>query len=245
MSKQGGLGDNLYVGGRDIGGDVGSLSRIGGGPATLDVTPITKFAMERLGGLRDGSVEFTAFFNPAVAGTHKYLSTLPRTDTMVTYARGTTLGNQAACMIAKQINYDPNHGQDGSLTFGVQALANGYGLEWGRQLTAGLRTDTTATNGTGVDHLASTSFGWQAYLQVTAVTGTSVTVAIEDSANNSTWAALSGASFTAATGITFQRLQSATRTDVVRRYLRVVTTGTFTVGTFSLVFVKNTATVNF
>ena len=31
---------------------------------------------------------------------------------------------------------------DGSLTAAVSALGNGYGLEWGEQLTAGLRTDT-------------------------------------------------------------------------------------------------------
>jgi hypothetical protein len=240
MAKQSGMGGNFYVAGRNLTGDVGSLSRVGGGPATIDVTSIDKFAMERLGGLRDGAMEYTAFFNPAVSGTHAYLATLPRTDVALTYTIGTTLGNPAAAMIGKQVNYDPTHNQDGSLTFGVQAVANAYGLEWGRQLTAGLRTDTTATNGVSIDTTASVSFGWQAYLQVTAITGTSVTVSIEDSANDSAWTALSGASFTAATDVTFQRIASATPTATVRRYLRAVTTGTFNPATFSVVFVKNT-----
>lgn len=240
MAKGSGMGDNLYVAGYDLSGDVGSLGRIGGGPAALDVTPISKFAMERLGGIRDGSIEFTSFFNTAALQEHVALKDLPRTDIMVTYARGTTLGNPAAAMIAKQVNYDPTHGQDGSLTFGVQALANSYGLEWGRQLTAGLRTDTAATNGASIDTTAAASFGWQAYLQVTAVTGTSVTVSIEDSANDSVWAALADSTFTAATGRTFQRLASLTTTATVRRYIRVVTTGTFNPATFSVVFVKNT-----
>ena len=40
------------------------------------------------------------------------------------YTRGTTLGNPAACMVAKQINYDPTRAADGSLTIAVQAEAN-------------------------------------------------------------------------------------------------------------------------
>jgi hypothetical protein len=243
MSKQNGLGDNLYLGGYDIGCDIGSLSRISGGNTPIDVTSICQSAFERIGGRRDGGIDFTAYFNPAATRAHARLSTLPTTDTMVTYARGTTLGNPGACMIAKQINYDPTRAADGSLTFAIQTQANGYGLEWGRQLTAGLRTDTVATNGTSIDTVASASFGWTAYLQVTAVTGTSVTVTIEDSANNSVWATLSGGAFTAATGVTTQRLQSASATGTVRQYVRAVTTGTFTVGTFSLVFVKHASLV--
>ena len=117
------------------------------------------------------------------------------TDVTVTYCRGTSIGDHAACLVSKQINYDGTRGQDGSFTFGVQAQANGFGLEWGNLLTAGKRTDTSATNGTGFDTTASASFGWQAYLQVFAFTGTDVTVKIQDSADNATFADLSGAAF--------------------------------------------------
>jgi hypothetical protein len=240
MAKQSGMGGNFYVAGRNLTGDVGSLSRVGGGPATIDVTSIDKFAMERLGGLRDGEISYTAYFNPTASETHAYLDTLPRTDVIETYTIGTTLGNPAAAMVGKQVNYDPTHGQDGSLTFGVQSVANAYGLEWGRQLTAGLRTDTTATNGASIDTTASVSFGWQAYLQVTAITGTSVTVSIEDSANDADWLPLANGAFVAATTLGAQRIASTTTTATVRRYLRAVTTGTFNPATFSVVFVKNT-----
>lgn len=105
--------------------------------------------MERLGGHRDGTIDFVTYFNPTRA--HPVFSALPRTDVLVTYARGTTLGNPVAEMLAKQTNYDPTRAADGSLTAVVNAVGNGFGLEWGEQLTAGLRTDTTATNGTSVD----------------------------------------------------------------------------------------------
>lgn len=243
MAKQGGMGDNCYSGGYDLSGDIGSLQRIAGGPAPLVVTGINMSAFERIGGVRDGGIEYTAFFNDAAGQAHPRLSLLPATDVVVTYCRGTTLGNPAACLVGKQINYDPTRGTDGSLTFNTQALANAYGLEWGQQLTAGKRTDTSATDGTGVDFAASTSLGWQAYLQVFSVTGTSVTVTLEDSADNVSFAVFTGSAFSAQTGPATQRL-AGSGSATVRRYVRAVSSGTFTEAIFNVVFVKNvTATV--
>jgi len=131
------------------------------------------------------------------------------------------------------------------LTFAVQALANGYGLDWGRTLTAGKRTDTTATNGASVDHTdVTTAFGWQAFLHVFAFTGTSVTVTLQDSADDSAWANLAGGAFTAASGITSQRLEGG-RTATVRRYLRAITSGTFSNAVFAVVFTRNLTAVAF
>ena len=246
MSKQGGLGDNLYAAGYDLSGDVGSLSRIGGGPAPLDVTGINKSAPERIGGVRDGAIEFLAFFNDAAGQEHPRLSLLPTADQIVTYCRGTTLGNAAAALVAKQINYDGSRGTDGSLTFTMQALANGFGLEWGTQLTAGKRTDTTATNGTGVDGGAASAFGLQAYLHVFSFTGTSVTVKIQESSDNGAgdaFADVVGGGFTAATGVTSERIATSGAL-AVERYLRVVTTGTFSSAVFAVMVARNaTATV--
>jgi hypothetical protein len=244
MTKQGGMGDNLYVAGVDVSGDIGSLGRIGGGPAALEVTSITKSGYERIGGLRDGAMEFNSYFNPSAGQEHLLFRGLPTADVIATYARGTTLGNQAACLVAKQINYDGNRGDDGSFTFSVAAQANGYGIEWGRQLTAGKRSDTTATNGASIDTLASVSFGAQAYLQVFSFTGTSCTVTIQDSADDASFANLTGGGFTAATAITTQRIETG-RTQAVRRYLRIATTGTFSQCTFSVVIVKNETSVTF
>lgn len=223
-------------------GDIGSLSKISGTVALLDVTGIDKSAFERIGGERDGSIDFTAFFNPSTSQAHPVLSALPRTDVGVMYVRGTTLGNPAACMVAKQLNYDPTRTNNGALTFNIATVANGYGLQWGRMLTAGKRTDTAATNGTSIDGTASSVFGLQAFLQVIAFTGTDVTVKIQDSADNASFADVAGAAFTQITSGTpsTQRI-AISNAATVRRYLRAitVTTGGFTSLTFAVAVVRN------
>lgn len=142
MGKQSGLGDQLYVDAIDLSGDIGSISRIGGGPAAMDVTAIDKGAPERIGGRREGAIEFTSWFNPSAGQAHKNFSTLPYSDRLVTYMRGSAVGNAAASEIAKQINYDPSRGADGALSMAVSAQSNGYGVEWGLQALAGKQTDS-------------------------------------------------------------------------------------------------------
>lgn len=241
MAKQSGLGDGLIIGGVNVSGDVNSLGNIGGGPAPWEVTGIDKSAIERIGLNRDGRIEFVSYFNKAAGAAHLKLSTLPTADTLITYLRGTSIGSPAASMMAKQIGYDPTRGADGSLTFAVSGQANAYGLEWGQQLTAGMRTDTAATNGTSLDGAASSAFGAQVYLQASSAAGTSFTVTIEDSADNVSFAAVTGLAFTAVTPAgspTFQRLATANNATI-RRYVRAVTTGTFTSAVFNVVLVRN------
>lgn len=247
MAKQGGLGDALYISGYDLSGDIGNVGNVGGGYATLDVTGINKSAMERIGGVRDGRIEYMAYFNPSTNQAHARLSTLPTTDQNVTYCRGTTLGDPAASIVCKQLDYPGTRGDDGSFTFAVQSVANGYGLQWGRQLTAGLRTDTGATNGSSIDTTASAAFGAQAFLHVTAFTGTDVTIKIQDSADDSTFADVTGLSFTQVTsGPTSERIATASGATI-RRYLRVatVTTGGFSSVTFNVNVIKNDTAVTF
>ncbi|MFI2632630.1 hypothetical protein ACH5A2_19860 [Streptomyces collinus] len=243
MAKQPGLGDGLHIAGYNASGDIQQLGRIGGGPALLNFTGIDKSGYERKGGLRDGAFEMTTFFNSdtVTPATHQKLSALPRTDVLMTYCRGTALGDPAASLVAKQANYDPQRGDDGMLTFGVSAQANGYGTEWGRQLTAGVRTDAAATNGTGIDTTAAASYGGQAYLQVFAFTGTDATVKIQDSADNVTFADVAGFAFTQITaGPTAERIALG-NTATIRRYVRAasVTTGGFASLAFAVNVIKN------
>jgi hypothetical protein len=247
MAKQSGLGDNFYVHGIDLSGDTASLGRIGGGPAALDVTGINKSANERIGGVRDGSIEWQSFFNPAVGASHPTLSALPTTDIICSYFRGTVIGGQAASIVAKQLNYDANREQEGALNFAVESQGNGYGLEWGRSLTAGIRQDTAAANGAGVDFGASTSFGLQLYVHLFDFTGTSVTVKVQESSDDAAadaYADVTGATSGALTAVGAVRAQTA-RNLTVERYLRVVTTGTFTVADIAVMVVKNVTSVVF
>lgn len=247
MAKQTGLGDNLYVAGYDLSGDINSLGRVGGGPAALDLTDITQSAVDREGGVRDGAVEAVAYFNKATDRAHPRLKLLPTTDVIITYCRGTTLGNPAASLVSKQINYDGTREDDGSFRFAVQALANGYGLQWGELLTAGKRTDGSATNGTGVDFAASTAFGLVAYLHVFAFTGTSVTVKLQESSDNAVgdpYADVTGGAFAAATGVTSERVATSS-SQTIERWLRVVTTGTFSNAVFAVMVAKHTVATVF
>lgn len=236
MAKQSGLGDNLYVAGYDFSGDIGALDTISGGFSPIEDTGIDKYGMERMRGLRSGEIKYTSFFNKAAGQEHLRLSPLPTTDQIMTYCRGTTLAKPAASMVAKQIGYDGKRTNKGELTFEIDAQSTGASLEWCVQLTAGKRTDGSATNGTGVDFAASSAFGVAAYLHVFAFTGTSVTVKLQESSDNAVgdaYADVVGGAFTAATAITSQRIQTATNLSV-ERWLRVVTTGTFSNAVFAV-----------
>ena len=239
MAKQTGLGDDFYIGGYHIGGDIQDVM-VHGGPALGDFTDITQSAHARLGLLRDGGLTVTSFMDPAAGMEHAAFSPLPTGDVIAAYLRGTGIGSPVACCVAKQVNYDPTRATDGMLTFKVEGQGDGYGLEWGEQLTAGLRTDTTATNGTAQNDAAATTFGSQAYLQAVALTGSTVTATVQHSPDNSTWSTL--VAFAAVTSA--PQAQRVTVSGTVNQYLRVITAGTFTSFAFQVSVMRNkTATV--
>lgn len=252
MAKQSGLGDQLYIAGRNVSGDVGALDTISSPLAMLEATGIDKSAKERIRGQADGLIEFTSYFNPAANQSFQYLKTLPTTDQVVSYCRGQTLGNPGAGLVAKQSNYDMSRGEDGSLTFKSSLMANGYALNWGEQLTPGIATIGAAGAGTSIDGnnygtSGTTNFGLQAFLQVFALTGTSATVAIQSSSDNGAgdaFANVTGAVFTAATGVTSERIATANN-QAVERYLRVNVTGTFTLLWYSVIVCRNAALASF
>lgn len=239
MAKTHGMGMFCHVGGNVLSNDIQALGKISGSQAVIDVTGIDKSAHERIGGERSGEISLTAFWNST--GAHTVFSALPTADTLVSVGMPPLIGNPVANMVAKQINYDPTRAQSGELLIAVDALANAYGLEWGQQLTAGMRTDTVATNGTSLDGGAATNFGLQAYLQVSAFTGTDVTIKLQDSADNTSFADIAGAAFTAVTAAPGWQRISISNAATVRRYVRAVTTtaGGFTSATFAVSLVRN------
>lgn len=244
MAKGSGLGDNFYIDQYDVSGDTQSIGNIHGGPAAWDTTGIDKSAFERIGLKREAGMSFVTFFNDATTagaeGAVTILKGLPTADRQFSYFRGTTLGNAAASLLAKQVNYDGTRDQSGALTFATHAEATaGTGLEWGNMLTAGKRTDSSATNGSSYDGAAATSFGWAAYLHVFSVVGTSVTVTLQDSADNSSFAAFTSSAFSAVLGgATGSQRIAGTVTSTVRRYVRAITTGTFSSAVFAVNFVR-------
>lgn len=295
-TKGSGLGDDLWFGGYHIGGDTQAYN-IASPTGVQDVTDITQSAHSRLLLTRDGSIDWTSYFDKAAGAAHAALSPQGAADDIITVlCGGHAIGGEAACLNAKQLNYDPSRSATGELTIKVQGQGNGFGLEWCKQLTAGLRTDTTGTNGATFDTAGGattpavpattvaaanpsstlatvvvtggtvtnvavngvsvgtgdgtytvppggtialtysvaptwtwtwqTLFGAQAYLQATALTGSTATVTVQHSPDNATWTTL--ATFAAVTSAPQAQRVTVSNTTTVQRYLRAITTGTFT-----------------
>ena len=242
MSKQGGLGDNFYVDGIDVSNDMGNLQTISTPRTNGVITGIDKYAFERKLLKRDGVISGQAHWNPA--GAQLAFNDLPTADRIFSYFRGAAIGSPVASMVAKQINWDGSREAEGLFPFAFNAQANAYPLEWGEQLTVGKRTDTVATNGSSFDGGAATAFGAQFWLHLFAFTGTSVTIKIQDSADGAAWLDLAGATFGALSAVTALRIQLGL-TDTVRRYMRVVTTGTFSNAVFAVQGTRNAHLVAF
>lgn len=248
MTKKSGLGQRFYVGGYAIHGDVGSFQRIAGGPAVLVVTGVDKLAFERITGKRDGGIDFTTFFNDAAGQEHAALKGLPTADVVCSLLTAATIGAPACSEIAKQIGYDGTRDDEGNLTFSIETQSNGYGVDWGEALTDGQRTDGAATDGSSWDYTAvqSSTDGWQMFWHLIAFTGTSVTMKVQDSANNSAFTDVTGATSGAQTvAHTAGRVAGGAGSTAVRRYVRVSTTGTFSNAVFVVAFTRNDGPVAF
>lgn len=250
MTKATGLGQLLVVDEFDVSGDTQALARVGGGPNLLDHTSIAKSAHERLGGLLDGALELTSYFNDAAGAAHAaYLDSgaIGAATRVITYGFRTR-GGVGALITPHQANYDGTRAADGMLTFDVSAMVSGgVPLQWGRMLTASEDSDTAGETETGAGDLASidrgasltsTDFGLQASLHVTAFSGTDATITIEDSADDAAFASV--AAFTQVTDVGSEYIESGS-TENVRRYLRasVSTSGGFTSMTFAVCVVVN------
>lgn len=238
MAKQGALGARFAIAGFDISGDVSSIDQMSSPTGVFDVTGLPSYGHERIYGLRDADWQITTFFNITAGQEHPALSQLPRGDAVACFQLSSTLQDVAAAISAKQINYDPTRDNTGALNLKTELKANGYGMEWGESLTAGWRTDTAATAGPFIDDTAGTAFGGQAYFQLVSFTGTSVTIDIQSATTSGGSYATTGLTSQAFTGIGAQRVAVA-NTTTISRYLKVVTTGTFTVAKFLVVFNRN------
>lgn len=241
MAKQSALGSALWWGTVDLSGDVGAVTSIETSRGVFDVTGIDKSAVERVPGLRDGSLSFTAYWNTAAGAAHLTLDTLPTSDVMATVAAGTpAVGTAAASMIAKQLTYSQARGTDGSLVATVNAASNGSPLEWGELLTTGKQTFASGTvNGASIDLGAtSTLFGAAAYFHVFSLGSGTPTLTIKDSADNGTFATLSPTALAYAPTVAGATRQQTGLAATVRRYVRLEVTGTYTNLVAAVIFVR-------
>jgi len=239
MAKKSGLGQQIFVHGYDLSGDVSTIENAGSPRELLDATALNAPANERLVGLSDGNISVASWFNDSTEQEHAAFKGLPTADRIVSWVFGATRGDVAACLVAKQINYDGSRGSDGSLSFTIDTQANGVALDWGNTLTTGKETHSSATTSTARDDGATTGYGLVGILQTVDVDSGTATVSIQQSADNVTFAnILSFVAVSAAAAPTAQRL---TLSGAILRYLRVSTTGTFGNCDFCMVTRRGTA----
>lgn len=253
MTKRTGLAEYLHLGGYDLSGDVGGIEEAATPMSPLPATGIDKEAVERLDGRRDGMLSFKAFMNDATGAAHDRLSTLPTSDQYAVWLIGDALGDPAMAILGKQVNYDGTRDEDGNLTYSVDIPANGFGAEWGHNLTGdgtnrGIFASAGAEDAPGFDDGAgaATGFGLQMYWQLLSFTGTSVTLTIEDSDDDGTdpYATVTGATSGALNAVGAGRVQTS-RTENVKEWLRVAASGTYSAATFVVVVVRNLSSVTF
>lgn len=162
---------------------------------------------------------------------------------VVTYCPGgaSSVGDRARIMAVTSTAYGSSDAVADVVAFSWDLMAETpVSFGW---LLHPLGTDTNTTTGSSRDDAAATSTGWTASLHVTAVSSGTWTLTIEDSANNSAWSTVSGASFSSATGATAQRLVSADGATL-RRYVRYVATvvgGSTPTITFALAYARSTS----
>jgi len=239
MAKKSGLGQQIFVHGYDLSGDVSTIENAGSPRELLDATALNASANERLVGLSDGNISVASWFNDSTEQEHAALKGLPTTDRIVSWALGATRGDVAACLVAKQLNYDGSRGSDGSLSFTIDTQANGVALDWGNTLTTGKETHPSAAVSTARDDGATTGYGLVGILSVTDVDSGTATVNIQQSADNVTFATI--LSFIAVDNTSVPTAQRLTLSGAILRYLRVSTTGTFSNCDFCVVTRRGTA----
>ena len=233
MAKQSGISDAIYVGWRDLSGNITSVDTVSARRATIDTPTIDSAAMVRLQGHADGEITVTSWFDDGTHLEHAAFSPLPTTDVQVLYCRGTAAASPAAGLVAKQINYDGSKSQDKALSLNVQCLGQGTPVEWGVLLQAEA-THSSATSSSSKDDSASSSNGIAAYLQLIDINSGAPTIKLQHSANDSSWS--DRITFTAVSDGSEPTAERKEASGTVNRYLRVTSTGTFSNAKFIIMY---------
>jgi hypothetical protein len=228
MAKKSGLGQQIFVHGYDLSGDVSAIDNASSPRELLDSTALNASAHERIMGLSDGNLAVSSWFNDATEQEHAAFKGLVTTDRILTWAFGATRGDVAACLVSKQMDYNGSRGADGSLSFSIDSQATGVSLDWCETLTTGKETHSSAGSSTSRDDGAATSAGMVAYLEITDCDSGTPTVTIQQSSDNGSSDAFATVlSFTAVGYASAPTAERITVSGAVERYLRITTTGTF------------------
>lgn len=238
-NKRSGIGERLWVHGRDISGDVGRLNNLSSPRGHFEAPGLNAAAMERILTHGDGAIDLNGWFNDGADQLHDAFSGLPATDLVALLAIGTARGDPGAAIVSKLINHLHNRTSEGAIEVQAQLEADGAPLEWGVMLTAGAETLASAGSLTSLDENGadgSSSNGGVGYLEYLSLGSGSPTLLIQDSPNASSWATL--LTFDGGTPPLGER---KTVTGNVDRHLRPHSTGSFSNAVIAMGFRRGTA----
>ena len=183
-----------------------------------------EFAVE---GLRSGSITLSGLVDTADDASDEQIQAAFEDTTAVkgltVSPHASTAGNIAYLCVFWETDNNIDNPHDELLSFGGTFQADS-GLKRGHWLQA-LTAVTTTGDKTSVDAGAAWAAGGRANLHATAFSGTNCTIIIKDSADDISFAAVTGLAFAQFTAITHESLSIAT---AIRRYRLVNFAGTFT-----------------
>ena len=176
-------------------------------------------------GHNEGTISFEGFFDGTTdsADSIFHAALGNTTDKVVTVSTdSTSIGGRAVLAASASTSYEISSPLTDVVSVSAEAIADG-GLDSGVWLVCQTAVSTTTTT-TGVDNAASSANGGVAHLHVTTNARTATTViAVQHSADNSTWADLAVFGTVALSGLDSERYEVASGTTV-NRYLRTRTT---------------------
>ena len=187
---------------------------------TAEVSAFGSSAKEYIVGLTDGTVSLSGMFDGTATGTDVVFSAVLGSTTkqnVIVAPSGHTNGATAIMLEADDTSYEVS----GAVADVVQTSAefqSSDGVEHGKILSSGSAITATGS-GTSVDNAASSANGGVGFVSVpTNTRNGNITVKIQASADNSTFADLITFTVVTSTQKTFQRVEV---TGTVARYLRV------------------------
>jgi hypothetical protein len=189
-------------------------------------------------GLENGSFSLNGFSDDAEEGSRTvWLAAKQAAGTQVItlFPSGyATLGNPAALGLSRLANFSEGGGIADLVPLSLSAPADGA-IDGNGIVLHTLTEETEADDGTSVDNAASSLNGGAGNLHLIDFDGDDITVKVQHSANNSTWADL--LTFTQLTDVGSEQKVSAAGATV-NRYLRASWAGTFNSATFALSFAR-------
>jgi hypothetical protein len=221
----------VLLNGYDVSNFVKSAS-FSGSLDTAETSVMGNTSKQFVTGLLDGSMSLDGYFDGATGAIDEIMNsaTSVTTDGIMYFPQGyATLGLPVFGFDANTSSYEVSTDVGDAATWSAQFSSN-VGTERGL-LHHIFQAEVAGGNTTGIDYGAvSTLNGGAIYMQASAAA--TLALKLQDSADNSAWADVSGAAFTTVSARSYQRVAF---TGTVRRYTRFLWTGT---GTFAASFVR-------